>query len=343
MLRLAQSGASKVLIIAILLASEFAIAEVDSSSSLMLEISSKAVVTGSKVYLSDIAKCSGPTALCQEISGIDIAQSPAPGRTGYISKSSILAVLNKEWPGVVVNINGVDSSRVESPAVDLAIDDVRVKLHTLISTRLGQLAESVRVTIQKINPASAMTIRPTQNQFDFFDLDSLSFDDSEWIARNLVGSRLIGFRVVNPTDNDDRTILQVNVLFGVERRLPSILKPVSQGQVIQDSNVGLAWIPIRRGLQDYAVSKDAVVGRRSRQSLSVGEPLMLRYLEAPIAVNRNQVVMMIVKKGDLEITSRATAVDQGAVGQTVQVVNMATKLRMRARIIDEKTVEAVAF
>ena len=52
---------------------------------------------------------------------------------------------------------------------------------------------------------------------------------------------------------------------------------------------------------------------------------------------------MIVKKGDLEIAARATTVDQGAIGQTVQVVNMANKLRMKARVIDEKTVEAVSF
>jgi flagella basal body P-ring formation protein FlgA len=60
-------------------------------------------------------------------------------------------------------------------------------------------------------------------------------------------------------------------------------------------------------------------------------------------ITRNQQVTLVVRKGDLEISGRATTVDQGPLGATVEVINIATKKRMRARIIDERTVEAVAF
>ena len=69
----------------------------------------------------------------------------------------------------------------------------------------------------------------------------------------------------------------------------------------------------------------------------------MRYLESPLAVVRNQAVTMLVRTGGIEISARATTVDQGSVGQTVEVMNLATKKRMRARVIDEKTVEAVTF
>ena len=52
---------------------------------------------------------------------------------------------------------------------------------------------------------------------------------------------------------------------------------------------------------------------------------------------------MIVRRGDLAISSRATTVEQAAVGQTIDVVNLVTKKKIKARVIDEKTVEALAF
>mgnify|MGYP006286074761 CR=1 FL=1 len=133
------------------------------------------------------------------------------------------------------------------------------------------------------------------------------------------------------------------VTFSVERNLPVVKKQIAAGQIVGDSQLTSAWIPMRRGITDYAQTSDVVVGRKSKQTINPGEPIQTRYLESPMAVGRNQVVKMIVRKGDLEISAKATTIDQGAVGQTVQVVNMANKMRMRAKVIDEKTVEAVSF
>jgi flagella basal body P-ring formation protein FlgA len=94
---------------------------------------------------------------------------------------------------------------------------------------------------------------------------------------------------------------------------------------------------------DFLAASEALIGRKTRQAVTSGEPVPGRYVESPLAVTRNQPVTIIVRKGDLEISSRATTVGQGGIGQTVEVVNLATKRRMRARVIDEKTVEAVAF
>jgi flagella basal body P-ring formation protein FlgA len=308
-----------------------------------IELLAKATVTGARVYLADIARCSGSVKMCREITGIDISSSPAPGRSAFIQKSSVESILAKEWVGVSIQFTGNESTRVEAANSDIGIDDIRSKLQNAIGQRTHRIAEELRVSIQKIQPIGALTIRPTQLQLDFYDLDSISFESPDWLSKNLVGNRLISIRAVNPSDLDDKSNLQINVMFAVERLLPSLAKSLPPGQIIQDSNVTMLWMPMRRGLQDFAVSKDVVIGRKSRQSLSSGEPILVRYLESPMAVGRNQIVTMIVKKGDLEIAARATTVDQGAIGQTVQVVNMANKLRMKARVIDEKTVEAVSF
>ncbi len=307
-----------------------------------IELFNRASVSSSRVYLSDIAKCSGARVMCREISGIDVAASPLPGRSSFLARSIVEGVLQKEWPRKNFTVTGAESSRIEAQSVEMAIDDVRIKLQSIINEKIRPVKDQIRVQIQKIQ-SQALLVRPTQSALDFADLNGIAFDDPNWVSKNLSGNRPVTVTAYNPNDPDDKMNIQLQVMFGVERNLPVLRKQIAAGQIIGESSVTTAWIPMRRGYNDFAQTTDIIVGRKSKQSVSPGEPLQVRYLEAPMAVGRNQIVKMIVRKGDLEISARATTVDQGAVGQTVQVVNMANKMRMRAKVIDEKTVEAVSF
>ena len=186
-------------------------------------------------------------------------------------------------------------------------------------------------------------VRPTQSKIEFADVDLIQFQSVDWISRNLAGTRMLQIRVVNPSDPEDKSAFQAQATFIVERQLPVLKQSVPAGQVIGDSNILMSWVSMRRGPQDFVVTSEALIGRKTRQTINSGEPIPTRYVESPLAVTRNQPVTIILRKGDLEISSRATTVDQGGVGQTIEVVNLATKRRMRARVVDEKTVEAVAF
>jgi flagellar basal body P-ring formation protein FlgA len=308
-----------------------------------IELRPKASVSCARVYLSDVAKCIGSPDLCREATGIDVAGSPAPGRTVYLQKSMIEAVLEKEWPNASFALDGVDSIRIEAAGVEVSPDDIRTRLQEVVSERTTSINSEIRVTIHRVQPLGFVSVRPTQSRFNFSDLDSMQLQNVDWVSKNLVGTRMVQVRVENPVDQDDRSIIQVQVAFSVDRQLPVLKQAVGSGQLLTESNVVVAWVPMARGNQDFVLSADGIIGRKSRQSLSSGEPVPARYLESPLAVMRNQPVTMIVRTGGVEISARATTVDQGVVGQTVEVMNLATKKRMRARVIDEKTVEAVTF
>ena len=113
--------------------------------------------------------------------------------------------------------------------------------------------------------------------------------------------------------------------------------------VIEKSQIEDQWVRIRRGAFEYADNEDAIVGKKVRQFVSMGEGFSVRVLDSPMVVSRNQPVTMIIKSGDVEVTAKATTVDAGAMGQVVEVVNFATKKRMRAKVLSSQTVEAVAF
>jgi flagella basal body P-ring formation protein FlgA len=312
-------------------------------SLIRIDLRQKAVVSGARVYLSDIAKCSATEQRCQESRGIDIASSPLAGRISYVSRSSVEAILEKEWPGVRFEISGAESVRVEAVAVDIAPDDLMRRLQDEIAGRTQAVAPELRVNVIRVQSMGFAHIRPTQMKIEFPDLSAISFDQVDWVSKNLPGSRTLQVRISNPKDPDDKSLLQATVSFNVERLLPVLKQTVVAGSVIESSQIVMAWIPMRRGFQDFATDPNLISGKKARQSIASGEVIPVRYLDSPLAVIRNQQVTMIVRRGDLEIASRATTVDQGSVGQTVEVVNAATKKRMRARVIDDKTVEAVAF
>ncbi len=320
-----------------------AFAQVAPGLTTRITLRDKASITGPRVYLSDIAKCSGSPELCREITGIDVAASGAPGRAIFVQKSVIESILEKEWPAAVVTCDGPETVRVDAAGVEVAADELRAKIQELVSERTTSINAEVRVTVLRVQPLGFVSVRPTQSRLEFSDLDTVQFDNVDWISKNLVGTRMVQVRVQNPTDLQDRSFIQVQVTFSVDRQLPVLKQSVAAGQVISESNIALTWVAMRRGNQDFVLSNQGAVGRKSRQSISSGEPIPMRYLESPLAVVRNQAVTMLVRTGGIEISARATTVDQGSVGQTVEVMNLATKKRMRARVIDEKTVEAVTF
>jgi flagella basal body P-ring formation protein FlgA len=320
-----------------------ALARPDAAVGPRLELRQKTSVTGARVYLTDVAKCSGSADLCGEATGIDVGGSPTPGRSGFIQKSAIEALLEKEWPGVVVTIEGPESVRIDAVGVEVSADELRTKLQDFVSDKTRAVNSDVRVSVQRVQALGMTGVRPTQSRVEFADVDLIQFQNLDWISRNLAGSRMLQIRVVNPADAEDKTTFQAQATFVVERQLPVLKQSVTAGQVIDEGNIVMSWVAMRRGPMDYVIASEALSGRKARQSINSGEPVPGRYVESPLAVTRNQPVTIIVRKGDLEISSRATTVDQGGVGQTIEVVNLATKRRMRARIVDEKTVEAVAF
>lgn len=74
-----------------------------------------------------------------------------------------------------------------------------------------------------------------------------------------------------------------------------------------------------------ARSAEQVVGQELRVAVSAGRPLRLADLTAPAAVERNQPVLLHYRVGRLAIAAEGRALDRAAAGQTVRVMNLASR------------------
>lgn len=106
---------------------------------------------------------------------------------------------------------------------------------------------------------------------------------------------------------------------------------------LADSYVALRTIPARSILSAADVtSVDAdipgaiadpvlVVGREARVTVFAGRPILASDFAPAALVDRNQIISLIYVRGSLQITTEGRALDRAGAGETVRVMNLASR------------------
>lgn len=84
------------------------------------------------------------------------------------------------------------------------------------------------------------------------------------------------------------------------------------------------------GLADIDV--DAAIGLEARRALYAGRPIRMSDLTAPALVERNQIVTIVYKTAVLSIETEGRALDRGAAGDTLRVINLASRTTVVGRV-----------
>jgi flagella basal body P-ring formation protein FlgA len=87
--------------------------------------------------------------------------------------------------------------------------------------------------------------------------------------------------------------------------------------------------------------RDAV-GKEATRLVGHGEPLTSSAIAAPRAVRRGAVVTLLVEGRGFRVVARGIASEDGAVGDTIRVVNQTSHKEMAGRVEDDRTVR-IAF
>lgn len=79
-------------------------------------------------------------------------------------------------------------------------------------------------------------------------------------------------------------------------------------------------------------SADAAIGNEARVTLYPGRPIRAEDLSPPTLVERNQVIALVYRNGPLSIQTDGRALDRGAEGDVIRVLNLGSKTMVSARI-----------
>lgn len=83
---------------------------------------------------------------------------------------------------------------------------------------------------------------------------------------------------------------------------------------------------------------DGMVGQETRITIYAGRPISANHLRRPRLINRNQMIPLIFQRGTLRIKAEGRALSEGSAGDTITVMNMASRTTVSARIAADGTV-----
>jgi flagellar basal body P-ring formation protein FlgA len=122
-------------------------------------------------------------------------------------------------------------------------------------------------------------------------------------------------------------------------------------QAFAESVVALRTLPARTvivadditvvaaDIEGAIASADIAIGQELKTTVYAGRPVRAQDLGPMAIVERNQIVALIYRSGPLTIAAEGRALEQGAEGDIIRAMNLATKSTISGRIMADGTIQ----
>ncbi len=112
---------------------------------------------------------------------------------------------------------------------------------------------------------------------------------------------------------------------------PSLTRPLPAGAIIAAGDVRYADVDRQ--------SAASLIGKQTRRYLPLGAVLRASDIREPTLVVRNSVVRITFERGPLTIAATGRALSDGAVGETIRVLNLTSKAPIAAIVVERGVVK----
>lgn len=121
--------------------------------------------------------------------------------------------------------------------------------------------------------------------------------------------------------------------------LPVLSRPLQNGQLISAADINWIELPAYKVQHDYVLSTNALVGMTSRRMIMAGEPIRQTEVIEPLLVKRGDSVRITYQEGPIQLISEGKALQNGARGDLIRVVNYSSNRTIDATITQSGSVE----
>lgn len=87
-----------------------------------------------------------------------------------------------------------------------------------------------------------------------------------------------------------------------------------------------------------ATAADQVLGLELRVAVQAGRPIGPDLLEEPAIITRNQLIQLHYRLGQMSISAEGRALEQGAAGDVVRVMNLSSRETLRGTVLPDGSV-----
>ncbi len=115
--------------------------------------------------------------------------------------------------------------------------------------------------------------------------------------------------------------LQVSVTLKQRVQTPVLRRDFKRGEVVGQEDVQLADVELASPLSGRVRAIQDVVGKAVTRDVRVGQPLLDRWLEGPVVVERGTRMRVTLIRGALRIETSGVAMQRGRVGEFISIRN----------------------
>jgi len=238
---------------------------------------------------------------------IEVARAPAPGQRLTLDASQLLGIANAQRIGwrpngrferVIVERSG----QVIGPAaIHDAVAKALLGLGMPADADIALDNDRLQITVPTDRPGTVRAEAP------LYDPLKPRFEVT----------------LVAPADDIEAGRVTVRALGKVYRTadMPVLVRPVAAGEVIRARDIELVKMRVDQINATTVNDPDKLLDKAARKVLPAGQPVRVSDVMAPLLVTKNHMVNVKITTARLAITMQGKALDDGAEGDKVRVVN----------------------
>ena len=185
----------------------------------------------------------------------------------------------------------------------------------------------------QLPPALDRLVLP-QDQPASLDISDLSVD----LKNSRFQAMILAPSAANP-------VQKIPVSGGFEKLVdvPVLRAPLSPGAIINARDLDTVEMKARDVQRDIVISQEALIGMTPRKLLLAGSAIKSGEVETPQIVARGDLITMVFRSGSLVLTAKGKALENGAMGDTIRVVNSDSNKTLAARVSASREVTVSEF
>ena len=125
-------------------------------------------------------------------------------------------------------------------------------------------------------------------------------------------------------------------------RVPVLTRPVATGEVIDSRDIEMVSIRLDRLGRTVMLSRDSLIGLAAKRMLNPGQPIQAGDVQRPVMVGKGGAVTMLVQLPGMFLSATGKALDAGAQGDTILVMNTQTNRTVQAVVTGPSEVRVMS-
>ena len=122
-------------------------------------------------------------------------------------------------------------------------------------------------------------------------------------------------------------------------QVPVLSRQVAPGETIGRQDIGWSRVRADRLARNVVASAEDLIGMSPRRPVGVAQPVRSDELRTPVVVAKNSLVVVKLRTDRMLLTAQARALENGAQGELIRVMNTKSNTVINAMVVDSGTVQ----